>query len=164
MRKKKKLVEADKCPRYFKFAFVRTPCDRLVSWYCMVAQARVTNRFGAYVRAVAPTFEAFVKHATTGLGERTTHNQLDYVTDATGAMLVDFVGRYERLLFFSSRRRHTRCGRDWSSAVCSSDLLDINQTKQTVCGGNVHPLVTEINHGCCIIDGTPIRLKFKQHS
>src|SRR5436305_2727495 len=25
-------------------------------------------------------------------------------------------------LFFSGRRRHTRCGRDWSSDVCSSDL------------------------------------------
>src|SRR3989442_15003265 len=24
--------------------------------------------------------------------------------------------------FFSSRRRHTRCGRDWSSDVCSSDI------------------------------------------
>src|SRR6266498_572063 len=29
------------------------------------------------------------------------------------------VGSY---FFFSSRRRHTRCGRDWSSDVCSSDL------------------------------------------
>src|SRR5690554_7794718 len=27
-----------------------------------------------------------------------------------------------RRFFFSSRRRHTRCGRDWSSDVCSSDL------------------------------------------
>src|SRR3989442_3657547 len=26
------------------------------------------------------------------------------------------------LFFFASRRRHTRCGRDWSSDVCSSDL------------------------------------------
>src|SRR2546429_7203755 len=26
--------------------------------------------------------------------------------------------------FFSSRRRHTRCSRDWSSDVCSSDLGD----------------------------------------
>src|SRR3712207_7494128 len=26
--------------------------------------------------------------------------------------------------FFSSRRRHTRFWRDWSSDVCSSDLLD----------------------------------------
>src|SRR2546429_3306949 len=27
-----------------------------------------------------------------------------------------------RLIFCSSRRRHTRCSRDWSSDVCSSDL------------------------------------------
>src|SRR2546422_4614412 len=26
--------------------------------------------------------------------------------------------------FFSSRRRHTRCSRDWSSDVCSSDLVN----------------------------------------
>src|SRR5205809_4366548 len=28
----------------------------------------------------------------------------------------------KKLFFFSSRRRHTRCSRDWSSDVCSSDL------------------------------------------
>src|SRR5256884_9131670 len=28
--------------------------------------------------------------------------------------------------FFSSRRRHTRCSRDWSSDVCSSDLYQSN--------------------------------------
>src|SRR2546421_6553162 len=28
-----------------------------------------------------------------------------------------------RFFFFSSRRRHTRSDRDWSSDVCSSDLL-----------------------------------------
>src|SRR5207245_7250769 len=28
------------------------------------------------------------------------------------------------LFFFSSRRRHTRCYRDWSSDVCSSDLIE----------------------------------------
>src|SRR3989338_9925934 len=27
-----------------------------------------------------------------------------------------------KCLFFSSRRRHTRCNCDWSSDVCSSDL------------------------------------------
>src|SRR5687768_17792787 len=26
------------------------------------------------------------------------------------------------IFFFSSRRRHTRCSRDWNSDVCSSDL------------------------------------------
>src|SRR2546429_7207590 len=29
---------------------------------------------------------------------------------------------YSYYFFFSSRRRHTRCSRDWSSDVCSSDL------------------------------------------
>src|SRR6266699_4010339 len=32
------------------------------------------------------------------------------------------------LVFFSSRRRHTRCGLDWSSDVCSSDLADVVNT------------------------------------
>src|SRR2546429_7122628 len=31
-------------------------------------------------------------------------------------------GPLSRFVFFSSRRRHTRCSRDWSSDVCSSDL------------------------------------------
>src|SRR2546429_2028085 len=36
-----------------------------------------------------------------------------------------FVSRYLFFFFFfSSRRRHTRCSRDWSSDVCSSDLGD----------------------------------------
>src|SRR2546429_6184286 len=30
--------------------------------------------------------------------------------------------RRSLFFFFSSRRRHTRCSRDWSSDVCSSDL------------------------------------------
>src|SRR5690625_8033134 len=29
------------------------------------------------------------------------------------------------LFFFSSRRRHTRWPRDWSSDVCSSDLMNV---------------------------------------
>src|SRR3712207_8392984 len=31
--------------------------------------------------------------------------------------------RSDMIFFFSSRRRHTRYWRDWSSDVCSSDLL-----------------------------------------
>src|SRR5207245_5635735 len=31
------------------------------------------------------------------------------------------------VFFFSSRRRHTRCYRDWSSDVCSSDLVPWNR-------------------------------------
>src|SRR5699024_11265859 len=35
-------------------------------------------------------------------------------------------------LFFSSRRRHTRSKRDWSSDVCSSDLLDTSYSRQAI--------------------------------
>src|SRR2546429_2214063 len=35
---------------------------------------------------------------------------------------------YFSFFFFSSRRRHTRCSRDWSSDVCSSDLQTIDLT------------------------------------
>src|SRR3989449_1089404 len=34
--------------------------------------------------------------------------------------------------FFSSRRRHTRCSRDWSSDVCSSDLVGIQGNHRAV--------------------------------
>src|SRR5256884_5610757 len=34
----------------------------------------------------------------------------------------DHRGLRVSFFFFSSRRRHTRCSRDWSSDVCSSDL------------------------------------------
>src|SRR3712207_8443904 len=37
-------------------------------------------------------------------------------------MAVCDVARCDEFVFFSSRRRHTRYWRDWSSDVCSSDL------------------------------------------
>src|SRR6266403_6183946 len=37
-------------------------------------------------------------------------------------VLCDLVAHLSPLFFFSSRRRHTRSLRDWSSDVCSSDL------------------------------------------
>src|SRR5205809_2007385 len=37
-------------------------------------------------------------------------------------ILLDICVKIITLFFFSSRRRHTRCSRDWSSDVCSSDL------------------------------------------
>src|SRR5947199_565255 len=39
----------------------------------------------------------------------------------------DFSLRNIIILFFSSRRRHTRCLSDWSSDVCSSDLTSLDQ-------------------------------------
>src|SRR6266550_7469795 len=45
--------------------------------------------------------------------------------------------------FFSSRRRHTRCSRDWSSDVCSSDLFLMARTP----GG---PITKEIKPAAAI--------------
>src|SRR3712207_6880585 len=38
-------------------------------------------------------------------------------------MLQEVRCKSEKFVFFSSRRRHTRYWRDWSSDVCSSDLI-----------------------------------------
>src|SRR5271169_7147212 len=47
----------------------------------------------------------------------------------------EIMGAPRLLFFFSSRRRHTRCYRDWSSDVCSSDLWTTAQ--DMVVGVNV---------------------------
>src|SRR5690606_2828109 len=55
--------------------------------------------------------------------------------------------------FFSSRRRHTRFSRDWSSDVCSSDLRDADRDELAVVGAAVevgafglHALLGERGH------------------
>src|SRR5215217_2364403 len=42
---------------------------------------------------------------------------------------------YFTLFFFSSRRRHTRYWRDWSSDVCSSHLDDAGRARMVDVGG-----------------------------
>src|SRR5438046_9321576 len=39
------------------------------------------------------------------------------------------------LFFFSSRRRHTRLVSDWSSDVCSSDLVNVGRDRRRPAGG-----------------------------
>src|SRR2546428_9821480 len=57
---------------------------------------------------------------------------------------------YTLFFFFSSRRRHTRSDRDWSSDVCSSDLTGVTLTGQgfgsetTVTFGGVRGPVTSV--------------------
>src|SRR5207253_5732758 len=41
------------------------------------------------------------------------------------------------LFFFSSRRRHTRWPRDWSSDVCSSDLRRLGRIDETMTSDRV---------------------------
>src|SRR5690625_5915174 len=49
------------------------------------------------------------------------------------------------IFFFSSRRRHTRWPRDWSSDVCSSDLAERQATKDAgvIAGLEVERIINE---------------------
>src|SRR2546422_20417 len=46
---------------------------------------------------------------------------------ANGSRTREGIHEEQFYFFFSSRRRHTRCSRDWSSDVCSSDLHLVQQ-------------------------------------
>src|SRR6185503_16105565 len=92
----RQLVPADAWSASLKFAFVRNPWDRLVSWYYMCVQAPMPNAFGRYVKEHAKSFDDFVMRPH-GMMERTTVPQMDYIADTDGRVIVDFVGRYETL-------------------------------------------------------------------
>src|SRR5690606_39891892 len=58
---------------------------------------------------------------------------------------------YMSCFFFSSRRRHTRFSRDWSSDVCSSDLKRENGDKLVM---EVQQHLGEDSVRCIAMDGT----------
>lgn len=76
---------------FFKFAFVRNPWDRMVSQYHYILRKTSHHRH-KLVKSLGG-FEAYLKFEIT----RNKPLQKDFVTDARGRLLVDFVGRFERL-------------------------------------------------------------------
>src|SRR5699024_11221180 len=50
------------------------------------------------------------------------------------------------VFFFSSRRRHTRSKRDWSSDVCSSDLAQADAPRVFAVCANHHPVGPTLLH------------------
>lgn len=98
----------------FSFAFVRNPWDRLVSWYSMVHKrshrlseeekgtSGAYNKLWQYVHEHSSSFEEFVLNCTAAIEDHDGvksfwFNQLDYITDKNGKVIVDFIGRYENL-------------------------------------------------------------------
>ena len=66
--------------------------------------------------------------------------------------------------FFSSRRRHTRWSGDWSSDVCSSDLIrDLNEGPDSVklWAENIDRTLYDINHNKILFDTPPREMEIK---
>src|SRR2546429_4775023 len=67
--------------------------------------------------------------------------------------------------FFSSRRRHTRCSRDWSSDVCSSDLFSGRAGAPSTAGkvrGEGHVIAhrdVQIRNGVRMTEGTDMHVR-----
>lgn len=93
----------------YKFAFVRNPWDRLVSWWTMIDALRprfeageAFNTFQSYVLNRAKTFEQFLFNCGDEIADadgrkHIFRNQIDYLSDESGDIIVDFIGRFERL-------------------------------------------------------------------
>lgn len=101
---------------YYKIAFVRNPWERIFSWYTMITQTqqgniatwykkdvlgeKPRNRLWEYVFNHSTNFEEFLLNCTDVIddvdGRKSfAYNQLDYLTDEQGNLLVDFIGRHE---------------------------------------------------------------------
>src|SRR3712207_6191101 len=52
-----------------------------------------------------------------------------------------------RIFFFSSRRRHTRYWRDWSSDVCSSDLTKVMARVKEETGEDAETAIMDAKYG-----------------
>jgi Sulfotransferase family len=95
--------------RCFKFAFVRNPWDRLVSWWSMIDNGRDStgtvqppNNFFGYVLRNARSFEEFILCCTDEIVDpdgrkHILRNQIDYLVDEDDGVMVDFIGRFEKL-------------------------------------------------------------------
>lgn len=93
----------------FKFAFVRNPWDRLVSWWSLIDNGRdpagatpAPNNFFGYVLTQARDFEEFLSNCTDEIVDQDGRknifrNQIEYLTADNGGLMIDFIGRFERL-------------------------------------------------------------------
>jgi hypothetical protein len=105
----KLLYGSDVWEKTFKFAFVRNPWDRLVSWWSMIDGQRenfkrtgAANLFFRYILENATSFEEFLVNCQDAISDHDGlksifRNQIDYLVDDSGKVMVDFIGRFENL-------------------------------------------------------------------
>lgn len=103
-------IEIDAYRDYFVFCFVRNPFDRLVSWWNMMLQKGKHNDFSRYLLSRASNFSEFLEctdiiyegNPEERVSDRSypksiAFNQLDYISDSDGSLVVNFIGRFENL-------------------------------------------------------------------
>jgi chondroitin 4-sulfotransferase 11 len=89
--------------RYFKFAFVRDPFDRLVSTWSYLKGGGMTQADAEFASHHLARFSEFGKFVLEGLDRSEIISwvhfrpQSDFLATPEGAVMVDFVGRFERL-------------------------------------------------------------------
>jgi hypothetical protein len=81
---------------YFKFAFVRDPYDRMLSWYFyrQREQLRDPSHPRHHLYTGDWTFAEFIERFA---DDELMLKQVDFIAPHQGGLLVDYVGRYERL-------------------------------------------------------------------
>ncbi len=95
---------------YGSLAFVRNPWDRLVSWYERVMLRTKSynprnwkkSELWAYAKTHSHDFESFVLNCTDEIDDRGVkksfaYDQMSYLCDPSGKLLVEHVGRFENL-------------------------------------------------------------------
>src|SRR5690625_6818886 len=84
----------------------------------------------------------------------------------TGLFLISFRSCVPFFFFFSSRRRHTRWPRDWSSDVCSSDLAAFSDDTEAIRGlqNRLQELQKELDTALGLLDEMPAMLQNVERS
>jgi len=109
--------------KYFKFAFVRNPWDRLVSSYCFLREGGLSDADATWAAEnliAYSDFGQFVRGWVTEANVWTWRHfipQHHFICDNRGKVMVDFVGRFESIENdFSYIAAHMDCPRQLAKA------------------------------------------------
>jgi hypothetical protein len=93
----------EKFRRYFKFAFVRNPWSRLFSAYHFLRSGGMNSADRAWSERRLANYQSFEQFVHEWVNETNIGSwvhfrpQLDFITDANGHMVMDYLGRIERI-------------------------------------------------------------------